>query len=386
MDTGYTYKQGYLKKNTFKILRYFLFFIFVSFASNKCFAETCEISEVFIEANGNNKHESKIKAHEQGMLRSLYLLASQLNLPTDDIAPIPYHELKQVFRPVVVLNELSLVEKYSATVTYAYDKNKLYKLLLKYGGPQIDNQFYELIILPVFKQGSVLNIWEENKLWLDFWTNYRSVMDNRKIFYPQKNLFYVQKIAPDNLFTLSHEDFISIFRNTLFKNVMIITAEFFTDRKTSNSILQVQRYILRANSAKPEIIEEEYELDTRDDIPHVVDRIINKIIDSYGVLRTYEAPGISEESKLLEEQEIKKPVIMNFDVFDQEELDLVVSKLEKIEQIEHFLVKKDYNTRYKILIYTSADEYELAEALYLNGLSYRIHGNLYNLIDIKKGG
>ena len=64
---------------------------------------------------------------------------------------------------------------------------------------------------------------------------------------------------------------------------------------------------------------------------------------------------------------------------------MVISKLEKVDEIERFAIEHDYNTRYKILIYTSADEYQLAEGLYLRGLSYKIHGDLYNLIDIKKG-
>ena len=77
--------------------------------------------------------------------------------------------------------------------------------------------------------------------------------------------------------------------------------------------------------------------------------------------------------------------IMNFDVFDQSEMDLVINKLENVAEIESFKIEHDYNTRYKIIIYTKYTEFELAEGLYLNGLSYRIHGNLYNLIDIKKG-
>ena len=96
-------------------------------------------------------------------------------------------------------------------------------------------------------------------------------------------------------------------------------------------------------------------------------------------------PCIDDGHLFIDEDE-KKPIIMNFDVFDQEELDLVISKLEKVGQIDNFAIEHDYNTRYKILIYTSVSEYELAEGLYLNGLSYKIHGSLYNLIDIKKGG
>ena len=76
---------------------------------------------------------------------------------------------------------------------------------------------------------------------------------------------------------------------------------------------------------------------------------------------------------------------MNFDAFDNEELDLVISKLEQVEQIDNFAIEREDDTKYKIIIYTSVSEYELAEGLYFNGLSYKIHGDLYNLIDIKKG-
>jgi hypothetical protein len=95
-----------------------------------------------------------------------------------------------------------------------------------------------------------------------------------------------------------------------------------------------------------------------------------------------EIPG---EDNINEEHEEYKPIIMNFDVFDKDELELVTSKLDKIMQIDHFVIEHDYNNRYKILIYTGVTEYELAEALYRNGLRYKIHGSLYNLIDVKKG-
>ncbi len=106
-------------------------------SSGNCFAQTHEISEIFIEATGNNKHEAKIKAHEQGMLRSLLLLTNKLNLSTDNINQIPYYKLKSVFKPILVQNEMNLVEKYSATVTYSYDKGKLYQLILEYGDTKI---------------------------------------------------------------------------------------------------------------------------------------------------------------------------------------------------------------------------------------------------------
>ncbi len=45
-----------------------LFLCFLSFPKS---AE-CAISEIFIEAKGNNKYEAKIKAHERGMTRAFF--------------------------------------------------------------------------------------------------------------------------------------------------------------------------------------------------------------------------------------------------------------------------------------------------------------------------
>ncbi|RTK92731.1 MAG: hypothetical protein EKK61_02960 [Rickettsiales bacterium] len=371
--------------NTLIILGCFLFIIFTT---NNIFAEAHEISEVYIESTGNNKYEAKIKAHEQGMLRSLFLLANKLELPTTEIKKIPYADLKEVFKIKKIENELSTIERYRANVTYAYDKAKLFKLLLKYGGADLEYKFNEFIILPVFKQQNILNIWESDKRWNDLWSEARDILNDHKIVYPKKNLFYAEKINEKNLFNLEHEDFINIFNNILFKNVMIITAEFFTNRANSQSIMQVKKYIFNLNQSQAQIITEEFEVNTWADIAHNVNRVIDQVISEYGELKKYnELTDIINEGDIIyKAQAVKKPIIMNFDVFNPSELELIKLKLKKIKQIDEFNIEHDYSTRYKVIIHTNVDEYELAECLYLNGLSYRIHGNLYNLIDIQKGG
>jgi hypothetical protein len=360
--------------------------ICIVFSSSIVFASIDEISEVYIDATGNNKHEARIKAHELGMQRALLLLANKLNIPTEGLKNIPYYELKSAFTPKVILNEVSLLEKYNATVTYSYDKGRLYSLLVKHGDQKINDLFYEFMVIPVFKQRNVLNIWEKDKRWNDLWSNSRKILDTHKIYYPEKNLFSSQKVTQENLFSLKYDDFIDIFHTKLFKNVMVITAEFFTNRRTGESSLHVKKYIWTPTSTKAELIEEEHDLSTWDDIPFVVDLVIDKVIDDHGQLRLSTPEEDQENGNIFTDAEEQKPIIMNFDVFDDEELNLVVEKLEQVEQIESFAIEHDYNTRYKILIYTNSNEYELAEGLYLNGLSYKIHGQLYNLIDIKKGG
>lgn len=357
---------------------------FFVYSSTIAKANESEISEIYIEASGNNKYEAKIKAHEQGMQRALYLLANKFKIPTDGLQKIPYHRIKSAFTPKVILNEISLLEKYSATVTYAYKKGAIFSLLLEYGDSKINDLFYETIVLPVFKKSRTLNIWNSEKRWNNFWNDARANLENYKIYYPEKTLFLSDKITEANLLTLKYEDFVSIFHDKLFKSVIIITAEFFTDRRTGASILHIKKY-LRSHDKDLKVIEEEYDLNSWDDIPYIVDLVIDKVIDDYGVLRILTPEKEINDKPLLVDTDGEKTIIMNFDAFDEKELDLVISKLERVDQINNFAIERDYDSKYKIIIYTSVSEYELAEGLYLNGLSYKIHGSLYNLIDVKKG-
>jgi hypothetical protein len=236
----------------------------------------------------------------------------------------------------------------------------------------------------VFKKSRTLNIWNSDKRWNDFWHNARKGLETHKIYYPEKTLFLSDKITEANLLELKYEDFVRIFYDKLFKNVMIITAEFFTNRRTGASILHIKKY-LRGHDEEPKIIEEEYDLSSWEDIPYIVDLVIDKVIDDYGVLRIIAPEAVTNDKPLPVDTDGEKTIIMNFDAFDEEELNLVISKLEQVPQIDNFAIEREHDNKYKIIIYISVSEYELAEGLYLNGLSYKIHGKLYNLIDVKKG-
>lgn len=367
------------------ILGCFIFLTFyLIFSPKKALGAVAEISEVFIEASGNNKYEAKIKAHEQGMTRAFFLVADKFGIKNSDIQEAPFDRLREVFKPVKLIKELNTIDKYNATVTYEYDRAKLYKLLVDYGNDTVNNMFYECLVLPVFKQGEVLNIWDKDKRWNDFWDEARPLLEKNKILYPTKTLLISKKITPENLFNLTYEELIEIFPKFLFKKGIIVTNEYFTNRKTGESFMRVNSYILDNNMIANSKVENEYKLYSIDDISNSVHLVINKFVNSYGALRKQSA--IKNNVEAQNEEEELRPIVMNFDVFDQEEMDLVVSKLKKVKQIDKFTIKNDYETRYKILIYTNASEYELAEGLYTNGLSYKIHGNLYNLIDVKKPG
>lgn len=358
--------------------------VFTLFLPSQASCSIHEISEVFIDSSGNNKYEAKIKANQQGMTRALLLIADSMGIKNTDIADVPYLRLKKVFKPIMILNELSTVDRYNATVTYQYDKASLYQLLIDYGNSNINDMFYEYLVLPVYKQRNFLNIWDKEKRWNDIWASNRPLLNKHKLIYPTKSLVAKKRITPETVFHLTYDDYIEIFPNFMFKKVLVISTEYFTNRKTGEGLMRVDSYLVTHKSNEDKKLESEYPITSPENATQNVQSVIDKVVTEYGKLR--KNPEILPQADDQTEEKEKLPIVMNFEVFNQQDMDLIISKISKIDQIDRYVIEHDYDTKYRILIYTEASELELAEGLYLNGLSYKIHGNLYNLIDIKKSG
>jgi len=186
------------------------------------------------------------------------------------------------------------------------------------------------------------------------------------------------------LFDLKYDDFTNIFKNHLFKGVLIVTAEFFTNKVNRKSIMRIKTHILKADGTSPQIYQKDHALNEMDDIEYIVNLVIDKIITDYGSTRRIAHINTPDtEHNIYEDQQ--KPIIMSFDVYNKKELHLITSKLKKVKQIDNFQMAIEKDTRYRVSIYTNASEYELAEGLYLNNLSYKVNKNSYNLIDIVSG-
>lgn len=366
------------------IMRIFaLIFIVVNiFAySVPAFAEH-KISELFIESTGHNQHEAKIKAHRMGMFRALHLTADKLGLPLSQLERIPYSELKKIFKAESITKEVQEANQYNAVVTYSYNQNRIYQLLLKYGGKQIANRFDEYLIIPVFKRHDHYNIWNDEEVWNDIWDKNRDILKDHKLIYPEPKLEYREKINDQNLLNLDLKEFTEIFRSILFKNVIIITAEFFTDRDTGHTIVEVKTYIRSIGNKQVEVISKEYDLNSWSSLEQTVDNIIANLIKNYGVAITTPKNNVSTNFDIPKKP---LPIAMEFEAYTLEDLDDIETKIEKISDIYDYEIRQIDNIHYKILIYSEMNEYDLAEALYLNNLSYKKKGSKYYLINIRKG-
>lgn len=354
-------------------------------------AQHHEISDIYIEAEGNNKYEARIKAYEGGMQRALLMIADKMGLGSASIAQVPYNALKSTFSLAGAMNEVATEGSYSATVTYKYDLHSVNKLFLEYGNKQVQDKFYDYLIIPIFKQRKLLTIWDNRQDWVRRWSRLSEVLDQSRLFYPKATPLLAQEINPSNIFFLTYEDFLEIFPGTLFKEVLLVISEYFTDSSSGNAMLDVQ-YVVLSHEQERSVTHDLYPISSMGDIPAVMNQAIITAIKKHSSI-TSEAERnlavILEEKRnaptLPKEEDGPRRIALGLDVFEEQELRLIESKLEQVPQIEKYEVKHENGSKYRVFITTRYSEFELAEGFYEVGLSFRVFGNLYKLIDIKEG-
>jgi hypothetical protein len=350
-----------------------------------------EISEVYIEGTGNNKYEARIKALEEGMQRAFLMVADQMGLKSLDIKNPPYKVLKEIFIVTKNANEIETEESFSGTVTFSYEINHVNKLLLEYGDQAVKNKFYDYLIFPIFKQKKVLNLWNSNQDWNKKWFKLHDILRDSKLYYPDPTQVLIQEINPNNIFYLSYEDFLELFYGKLFKKVLIVVCEYFTDSSTGKAIMNVQYMVLSGEQARS-VTEDVYPIESMSDITTTMNHGIINAIKKHGELSAENEKRVikllSEKrnhSTPIAEEEKPKRLILYLDAYDNQELKIVEDKLKTVPQIEEYEVKHETSTKYRIYITTRYSEFELSEGFYEKGLSFKVYGNIYKLIDIKEG-
>jgi hypothetical protein len=341
-----------------------------------------EISEVYIEGTGNNKYEARIKALEEGMQRAFLMVADQMGLKSLDIKNPPYKVLKEIFIVTKNANEIETEESFSGTVTFSYEINHVNKLLLEYGDQAVKNKFYDYLIFPIFKQKKVLNLWNSNQDWNKKWFKLHDILRDSKLYYPDPTQVLIQEINPNNIFYLSYEDFLELFYGKLFKKVLIVVCEYFTDSSTGKAIMNVQYMVLSGEQARS-VTEDVYPIESMSDITTTMNHGIINAIKKHGELSAENEKR--NHSTPIAEEEKPKRLILYLDAYDNQELKIVEDKLKTVPQIEEYEVKHETSTKYRIYITTRYSEFELSEGFYEKGLSFKVYGNIYKLIDIKEG-
>lgn len=392
------------KKLHYTFFSFVLAIIVISIIPNNVEAET--LRGLHITATGNNKYESEIKANIDGMRRALTLVANSIGVKDANFTEVPYLELKDVFRIDDRISEESYDQRYTADVNYSYDLLDTNNLILKYGSKDVREQFFNYIIIPIFKQKNKISFLEDETEWLKTWIESKDDCAKYKLL-PIDPTKDSRNISPENVLSLSYEDFLDHLKIKRFDKVLLASCEYYT-RPDGSMYFSVVTTDLSQ--------EEKNTTETRYDIgnPNMAKKYfgiaIDRIIAKYGQKAQVKMlPNVSDisyhtERSMLAGQKHKKAgsvlddllrdpksgkklnkVYMRADVFSKEGLKSFKEKLSKVEGVVKFKIDLDDFSHYIVTIYFDRDLASIAEGFYVNDLSYRNYDNEFIAFEVENG-
>lgn len=343
-----------------------------------------QIRNIYIESDGNNPFEAKIKAHKYGMRQALKLVGNRMGLDRFGQVAVPYNFLTQVFTQIELTQEDSKETFYKAYVSYEYDSEALNKLILAYGPQEIKDKFYEYAVFPILKRKNNLYTTRPNQILLSEWKQYANELKEYKLFYPTNISSLQPIITSKGLNKLTYRDIVDASEEKLFKKAVFVVMEEFAATTSGQSYVKIDYHVYAPGSH----VEDKSNIVYLEDGNHnksladVIDTLTSKIIDEYG---NFQAHMNALKLQVVEQVEAKK-IEMYAQIYDKEELNSIKNKL-KSSGIKADIKPLDLSEHiYQVILYADALDEKLTEALYNNELSYKQHKDKgLMLFEIKKG-
>jgi hypothetical protein len=346
-----------------------------------------QISDVFIEAQGNNQFEAKLRAQRLGTMRAFLLYANKLGIASSELSDAVNLNLEAAIEQVVYQNEKSLDNQYRAMATYNINRSVATGILYDLISPEQRNNFYECLILPVMKVGKTYHIWDNSIKWLKAWENSKGLLTENKILLFTSQDSYRDLIIPQNIDSLSYNNFEEIHPELPIKKFYLIIAEFYTNLDSGSSYLQVEyRYI---GSKKVSSIVRKYNLPSNAQLEMTLNNIINQFASEFGSKKEISSKNSFERIIENEKKKILKgklqSITLNVEAFDIAQWDRIKLKLDRVTEIERIIIKEQIDQDYILELKYNTNLEKLTQALLNVGLSYNLVKNKYYLIETNDG-
>ena len=348
-------------------------------------AYSASVSNIYIEAQGNNGYEAKAKAEHLGRKRALMMLARNLSL-MDNPDEMSFDDLASVFTISSVIGEKITSVSYSATVTLNYSRADLNKLFLKYFPNSSRKLFAEYLVIPVFKQGSKIQLWLKDNEWLKSWGEYRSELTNARLLLASNFAALRRGVTSSNIFDLRYSDLLELVPETLFKGALIVVLEHYTYDSGYGYMAVDYITLENDNTQEPELYSENITIASQQEIPEATSNIIENILYNYGSEYVDSAIDSKQQAVSTPTKAKEKPAfIMRAEFYNSGEQEELTAKLNSIKFIKKVEIKHDFGAKFSVALYTELSEEELAKELYKNQLSYVKRGDSYLLINVING-
>ncbi len=349
------------------------------------------INNMYVEADGNNRFEAQFKAYDISMRRALKIIADRMGIRGIDFKSVSYKQLEEAFEINGVNDPKYEHDWYSATINYRYDPKQIADIIIPLVPENSDAPIFNCLFIPIFKEDKKITLWNLKNPWLAYWDKVTPIIEKRKLFYPRNVVQDGKIFTPKNIFNKSYDSFLSLFPDKLFKSVLLLVSEYFTT-DTGQTYMEVTYHVITSKGATQEV--KRYNITNPEDMSRAIFTAADNAIDKLGIKLSKSvsetialADKNHEEAKAKAQQhDVDSAFVeadkineykMSTEIYDAVSMEKLKTQLKSTKSIEHFLITKDRDDKYNVLIYTKDNIEQLTYNLYLNVLTY------YNIDDEK---
>ncbi|MEY3197124.1 MAG: hypothetical protein RLZZ59_492, partial [Pseudomonadota bacterium] len=286
-----------------------------------------------------------------------------------------------------IITEESYEGLYSAEVSYRYSNFGVNQLLMRYGDANVQKQFINYVVIPVFKQKNVLYLVDQDTEWSNVWLD-NTRQAKRRGLLPIDPSMKSKDIKVGNLMEYSYSDFLDRLDIKNFKNVLIVVCEYFT-KDNGDSFFKLTTNEVTPNAKKSS--EKIYNIPNPNNAVKYFNDAVHSVIQRFASGSSSDNDAISFSSQkvmgvhgdidaILDEPENEvdlTKITMQLQVFDNKDIAVIKSKLDKISDVAKYQINLDDNNKYRIELYIKNSLESLAMAYYLNGLSFSEYNGEY---------
>ena len=129
------------------------------------------IRSIQIDATASDSSTARSEAIAEGQRRAFMRLLRKLTLPADSerIPSLPLQEISNYVQDFEISNERRSDQRYLAELTVRFKRLEIKRFLAEAGVPFSEAASVPIVILPIYRLGSEVILWEDANPWGDAW-------------------------------------------------------------------------------------------------------------------------------------------------------------------------------------------------------------------------
>jgi hypothetical protein len=346
-----------------------------------------DIKDLYIEAQGNNPEEAKLKAKSFGVERAFAIMVDKIGLANPGVENLPYEVMADTVQDIKYKNQKSTQKEFAAFADYIFDYDKLEALIYQHSDPSILNKLNQCLVIPAIRQGRKIFVFDNSVEWIKMWSQSQEMLRQyRVILLSQQD---VPNLNGKNILNLTYDQLRNLMQMNRTHKAVLVIAQYYTDLDTGNASLKVEYRYMSAKDVN--IKQEEFALPETTQSKLIIKKIIDSFITENGKAidpklernksRIPQNIFVSKDSIQTGAQEI----IVSFEVYHQEEWNDMQKDLETIGEIKNIKIVEQQGNLVTFIITYKSSMQNLINDMYPKKIGYVKRGDKYFIIRINDG-